>query len=864
MYRFCAAVCFALGTAMPALAAADGHGDPLPEGAIARLGSARLRGLCESIAFSPDGRTLIGVDGAARLRIWDAASAKLLQTRRLGERSYRNRWMARIARSADGKTFVVAEGAKVEMWDLPSGKRVDVPLPADCKRIDHLAVSDDRRFLLLVDTVKEQFLPAPFPGGGLGRLEIEQHLLLWDTTTRQGHRLAKDESGMVSVAISADGKHLASSSYGKGTRVYDTATGKLLWREAKFNAEKVLFTPDSRYLIAAPGGGQSEWHVWSATTGQPSKRLHAPAIRYVWTFALSPDGSQLLLAPTETDYVLWDLRAGKVLHHWPGANQSGQVAFAPDGRSVLTCDTVMQRWDIASGKRLYEDAAALGHVAAVRRLFFTPDGRRLVSVGEDNTIRIWDVAGSRLLHTLDLGSAQPPLWDWSSDGGTTNRDGWTLSPDGTTLIGIDTQWTVHHWSVADGKARESLALDAARRLDIGLRPLHVRVTPDGKTLVVAAWPRSPEYSYLRYSFSFWDAQTGRLRSWGGDSSRDYRGAFVALSPDGRFVDNAGAFLSTRTGRRRSLEKGGEGRHIFAPDSRLLAEERGAEQTRSVCVYELATGRPILELPQAQIREAALSPDGRRFAFTMPDRVLIHDLATKQLLCKREVGELPRSRYGWWTSAAAVFSPDGRTLATGHADGTILLWDVPAPRPAGHLSEGDMARMWDELASNDPAKAYALLWRFQEEPAAAARYLRQRLAPVPRPADADWTALVRQLDSDDFAQREAASRRLRAAGDAARPALDQALREKPSLEQKKRITDLLADLDAATAELTERQPSGDELRILRAVAILEGANTEAARRVLTQWADGAAQSRLTVEAAQALLRLKHRPAAQPDH
>ncbi len=129
--------------------------------------------------------------------------------------------------------------------------------------------------------------------------------------------------------------------------------------------------------------------------------------------------------------------AKRLPYRWPGARQSGKIAFAPDGRSVVTADTILRRWDIASGKSLYADAAALGHTAPIRRLYFTPDGKRLASVDEGNFLRIWDVASAKPIHTRDFGTSNPDGWDWSSDGSTTYRDDWTLTPDGGVLIGVD-------------------------------------------------------------------------------------------------------------------------------------------------------------------------------------------------------------------------------------------------------------------------------------------------------------------------------------------------------------------------------------------------------------------------------------------
>jgi WD40 repeat protein len=837
----------------------DRHGDPLPEGAAARLGTTRFRALCGHIHFSADGKTLVGVDAGWRVRVWDATSGKLLHTRRLGERVHKPYWVLRTACSADGKTLLILEGASLQMWDLPSGKRMDVRLPPGLRWINQAAVSDDRRFLLLADTRKQQFVADPHVGGIGIRTEIEEHLLLWDTTNGRKQHLAREEERHIALAVAPDGKHLASSSYGRGTCVYEKATGKLLWRVPKFNAEKLAFTPDGRQLIASPGGGQSEWHVWDAATGRPARSVAAPKIGYVWMFALSPDGTGIL-APTGTDYVLWDLQSGEEVQRWSGAKQGGKVAFAPDGRSIVTCDTIFRRWDVASGKALYPDVSRLGHVAPVRRLFFTPDGKRLASVGEDNTLIVWDVAAARPLHALPIGAASgDERWDWSSDGGTTNRDGWTLTPDGATVFGVDTHLTVHRWSVAKGRQQPGYGLSAAQAdPDLRLGAMHIQVSPDGETLTLAGWPRCPEYRFFRYTFSFWDAQTGRLRRWGGEPGQSYRGSQVILSPDGRFVLSDGRLYDTRTGAPRQLRpaRGGAeaigGSAVFSPDGRLLAAIGKGH------VWDVASGRPIFDIPQADTyssipdeRLAAFSPDGRRFAFVAPQHLIVCDLPSGDIIVKRPV---PDELHGHvdWASGGVAFAPDGRTVATGCRDGTILLWDVPPPAARKRLTEREAATLWEDLA-RDGVRGWAAVWRLQEDAETSVPFLRKHLPPVPRP-EVDFGALIGRLDSEQFEEREAASRRLRELGRAAEDPLRRALKEKPTTEQKKRIEALLAVLERSP----ELQP---ELRTLRVVAVLESINTPAARRVVGEWADGLPGAPLTDEAARARARLRWRTASE---
>lgn len=806
------------------LPALDRHGDPLPTGAVARLGTSRLRAGADSMHFSADGKALVGTSANRAISVWDAGTGLLLDTRPFPGQAPQA-WN----RSADGRTLVAGRDKWLELIDVATGRSLGGHRPKLDGFVHRMAVSDDRRWVLFSEPVGDDD-PAGV-AGGIVLVKSVEHLIVWDTVVGMRRTLTKDESDVTAVAFSP-GSNRAVSSSRIATRVWDTATGKKLWEVRGSNAEECHFTPDGKYLIAAPGGGQTRWHIWEADTGKPAKELHPPTVGYAWSFAVSPDGTQLVI-PTDTDYVLWDLKAGAVKHRWPGANQRGRGTFAPDGRSVVTHDTILRRWDLATGKNLYANVSGHGHVATVRRVFFTPDGKRAISVGDDRTARVWDVATSRLLRTVPIEST---------------IDVWAMAPDGSALIGVDGRLTVHRWPVAADGPKSAADLREAQRLNIGLQPQEAHVLPDG-TLALLAWPKAPEYQFHRFSFSFWDPATGRLIRWGGDPGNDYRADYVRLAPDGRVAASSEAAFDARTGARRGLPAtpfGLGSTPVFSPDGRLLAAT-----SRDTRVWELATGRVLTDLPGGSTERAAFSSDGRRLAFAQPDRLVVWDVALRKPVAEWPVpdGEDPLAPAGVRT---LTFAPDGRTLATGHADGTILFWPVPQPVPDGRWSEADAAAAWDTLVEDNPVNAYPAVWQLADYPAEVVRFLRGKFALAPA-ADADeWPKLIAGLDSPRFAEREAASKRVRELGRAAEDPLRQALRQGPSPEQVARIEALLAALDPPA------RLRGDDLRAVRAVAVLEMCGTPDARRLLAEWAERGTPPRLSDEAARAVGRLKHRP------
>jgi WD40 repeat protein len=798
----------------------DQHGDPLPAGAVGRLGTVQLRAGRSDLSFSADSRTLTGIDNA-RVNRWAADTGGLPATQPLPTDG-----STVVRLSEDGRTAVLASPVSVWLCDLPSAKRIDLRVPQKFTHIEAAAVSNDRRHVLVADSVAPKFAA---PRGALAETELSERLVLWDTTTATARTLAADEAGIVWLGFSADGKRAVTSGR-VATRVWDTSTGKKVWEVRGYNAEECHFTPDSRSVIAAPGGGQREWHVWDADTGKPAAGLRPPTVGYAWSFAISPDGAQLLI-PTDTDYVLWDLKAGEVRHRWPGANQSGRGTFAADGKSVVTADTILRRWDLATGKNVYADVSAIGHTAPVRRVFFTPDGTRLVSVGDDRTARVWDVATTRSLRTIRIES---PV------------EVWAMTPDGSTLVGVDSRLTVHRWPVAGDGPKTSVDLREAQRLNIGLQPREAHVLPDG-TLALLAWPRSPEYQFHRFSFSFWDLETGRLVRWGGDPGEDYRGDYVRLAPDGRTVASPDATFDTRTGARRGLAGspfGLGGTPLFSPDGRLVAAA-----SRDTRVWELASGRVLADLPHTASDPVAFSSDGRRLVCSPPGSLVVWDLGTRKVAEWSLTEPHAPARASQLTATA--FSPDGRTIATGLAGGTVLLWRVPAPVPDGRWSEADAAAAWDALIDDNPGNAYPAAWQLSDYPAEAVRFLRDKFSLVPAAGPDEWAKLIDALDSPRFAEREAASKRVRELGRAAEGPLRQALKHGPSPEQVARIEALLASIEPPA------RVRGEDLRAVRAVAVVETCATPEARRLLTDWSERGSPPRLADEAARALGRLKHR-------
>jgi hypothetical protein len=169
--------------------------------------------------------------------------------------------------------------------------------------------------------------------------------------------------------------------------------------------------------------------------------------------------------------------------------------------------------------------------------------------------------------------------------------------------------------------------------------------------------------------------------------------------------------------------------------------------------------------------------------------------------------------------------------------------------AAEPPRGEWDRLWAELGSKDPQTAERAVAGLAARPAQAVPFLARRARPVP-PADrcrvACWIA---DLDSEEFAVRQAAFRELGRLGEVAEPALREALRGGPSPEVRRRVRWLL---EAVQAE--RLYPPEKRLRAARVVEVLERIGDGPSRRLLAALAGGAPEAQLTVEAKSALERL----------
>src|SRR5207247_951963 len=130
----------------------------------------------------------------------------------------------------------------------------------------------------------------------------------------------------------------------------------------------------------------------------------------VTTVRFSPDGQRLASTSMDPargvgDVRIWNVRTGQLERALSGQLLSRSLAFSPDGAQLAVATVEFREEGAADDLRLYDVStgrlvrAMVGHAAAINALAFSGDGSRLVSGGDDNTVRVWEPRSGRLLAT---------------------------------------------------------------------------------------------------------------------------------------------------------------------------------------------------------------------------------------------------------------------------------------------------------------------------------------------------------------------------------------------------------------------------------------------------------------------------------
>ena len=586
-----------------------------------------FEGMCQSLAFSPDGRFLANGGGkfhGQELQLWEMAAdrkvpliggpfagsalqfsedSKTLVS--LGNGGDTISWLdvetghgyvketeaqfslgtpySKVFALTEDKIAIGWADGKIQLWDPKTGKALSTLVKGNVRAADIWV---------------PQVLALAFSSDGtrLASGSKDTTVRLWDINNHESMTLQKHTRWTNVLAFSPNGKMLASGSVDKTVQLWDTTTGEpfaTLTGHAN-GITALAFSADGTTLASASADGAIRF--WQTGTGAPLPPHitgHTESVRAATFF---DESSTLVSVAFNGEITFWHPKTPQksTVHTAGHQDWLATLAFSPDGTklaSVRAWGSVIFRpgfnhalWSAGSSIRLTDvstgiELATLTDIKTPSRLTFSPDGKTVAFDSEGKKIHLWNIETGDELNI--------PLVDREADiHNMPHVTALEFSPDGAMLASGTNQGGIQTWNVATGKAVAAFAkpIDQGNREHI----LALRFSSDGTLLAASS------YELIR----IWDVNTGNT--------------LLSVNPD---EGNGGNIWTYRI-------------HpellVFSPDGTILVSGLvgGAIQ-----LWEVTTG----------------------------NRITVLDGHTQKV-------------------ETLAFSSDNKTLVSTGADGTILLWD----------------------------------------------------------------------------------------------------------------------------------------------------------------------------------------------
>ena len=760
--------------------------------------------------------------------------------------------------------------------------------------------------------------------------------------TRFGSQVLRMSDPVKTIEWSRDGKRIVATDQSGSVRSWAIDNGKLECMLRKFGTKSVAVFPDGERVIAASdiwltvynvrsgkshhivehsGGrgfevvalindgkeaianlGREDLGIWEVQTG---KRLNTlVGYRIIQFIVPSPDSKRIAVSSYSKTLYLIDVASGKELWKTDVLDDAiDELVFACDGKQLATIEKgVVRLRDPATGKVLHTLEHAFPNEGGYDAVVFCPDNKTMVTGDFQGTIRIWNRATLKETRSFN--------------GVTGCNEKIAISPDGSLLATGGNHETIYIYDIKTGK----LALHAKDVHTAAIRD--VRFSSDGKKIISASndqtiriWDKKnanqivclighpwnvtslavfPDGKTIASASNFdegprlWDIENGRMIMTIANEVRS--GHNLVLSPDGQrlvYLVNSNLHVwDTRIHKelisptRVSYRVGGNCT-LFLPDGKTIVVKGPNEITFLDSSNGNELRRANLRTSTFDIGSIGISDDCRLIGLSTHAALEMKEMETMHVIWKYGDNKNPKSlpflnstvtivvilkdarlvtghadgtiriwnpradpapiQLEGHTGAITSFaiSPDGTELLSGSTDTTAMLWKIPPlPKSDTKLTEEQTKQIWADLRDTDAAKAHKSLWKGTEDAKPTLAMLERNVQLPTAPEAGAVRMLIADLSSNRFAVRQQAFGKLAAFDTLVVPVLKERLKAKPEQDEREQIEKLLKAAETWT---------GDRLRELRAVQCVEMIATPDAKKLLDKWSQGPAEARLTKEA-----------------